>query len=148
MSNQCTASLILHLFFCLSVIASNFQTCLGLLMHYPPLGDINSLLQKALFLRDPRVSHTSLINWKMIIHVDSVKDQQLCSLLVMFELVTLHLPWNSRRGTLSTFIMTGRSQVKMEKRKGEMFHIKWKSFPGALVFWLNVPTLSSFIQYL
>lgn len=39
-----------------SVIASNFQTCLGLLMHYPPLGDINSLLQKALFLRDPKVS--------------------------------------------------------------------------------------------
>lgn len=40
----------------LSVIASNFQTCLGLLMHYPPLADINSLLQKALFLRDPKVS--------------------------------------------------------------------------------------------
>lgn len=39
-----------------SVIASNFQTCLGLLMHYPPLADINSLLQKALFLRDPKVS--------------------------------------------------------------------------------------------
>lgn len=38
-----------------SVIASNFQTCLGLLMHYPPLADINSLLQKALFLRDPKV---------------------------------------------------------------------------------------------
>ncbi|XP_061520839.1 TBC1 domain family member 5 isoform X2 [Phycodurus eques] len=37
-----------------ALIASNFQTCLGLLMHYPPLGDINSLLQKALFLRDPR----------------------------------------------------------------------------------------------
>uniref|UniRef100_A0A3Q2VV03 TBC1 domain family, member 5 n=1 Tax=Haplochromis burtoni TaxID=8153 RepID=A0A3Q2VV03_HAPBU len=36
------------------VIASNFQTCLGLLMHYPPIGDINSLLQKALFLRDPK----------------------------------------------------------------------------------------------
>ncbi|KAI4817441.1 hypothetical protein KUCAC02_010842 [Chaenocephalus aceratus] len=37
-----------------ALIASNFQTCLGLLMHYPPLGDINSLLQKALFLRDPK----------------------------------------------------------------------------------------------
>lgn len=42
----------------LAVIASNFQTCLGLLMHYPPLGDIHSLLQKALFLRDPKVRHT------------------------------------------------------------------------------------------
>uniref|UniRef100_A0A669CFX3 TBC1 domain family, member 5 n=1 Tax=Oreochromis niloticus TaxID=8128 RepID=A0A669CFX3_ORENI len=37
-----------------ALIASNFQTCLGLLMHYPPIGDINSLLQKALFLRDPK----------------------------------------------------------------------------------------------
>ncbi|XP_062265831.1 TBC1 domain family member 5 isoform X2 [Platichthys flesus] len=37
-----------------ALIASNFQTCLGLLMHYPPLGDINALLQKALFLRDPK----------------------------------------------------------------------------------------------
>ncbi|KAM8840263.1 TBC1 domain family member 5 isoform 1-T3 [Spinachia spinachia] len=37
-----------------ALIANNFQTCLGLLMHYPPLGDINSLLQKALFLRDPK----------------------------------------------------------------------------------------------
>uniref|UniRef100_A0A8C6VRE3 TBC1 domain family member 5 n=1 Tax=Nothobranchius furzeri TaxID=105023 RepID=A0A8C6VRE3_NOTFU len=37
-----------------ALIASNFQTCLGLLMHYPPTGDINALLQKALFLRDPK----------------------------------------------------------------------------------------------
>ncbi|GLD57865.1 TBC1 domain family member 5 [Lates japonicus] len=37
-----------------ALIASNFQTCLGLLMHYPPIGDINALLQKALFLRDPK----------------------------------------------------------------------------------------------
>ncbi|KAI2652962.1 TBC1 domain family member 5 [Labeo rohita] len=38
-----------------ALIASNFQTCLGLLMHYPPIGDIHSLLLKALFLRDPKV---------------------------------------------------------------------------------------------
>uniref|UniRef100_A0A8C5C9T5 TBC1 domain family member 5 n=1 Tax=Gadus morhua TaxID=8049 RepID=A0A8C5C9T5_GADMO len=37
-----------------ALIASNFQTCLGLLMHYPPIGDIHSLLHKALFLRDPK----------------------------------------------------------------------------------------------
>ncbi|XP_077051565.1 TBC1 domain family member 5 isoform X4 [Siphateles boraxobius] len=37
-----------------ALIASNFQTCLGLLMHYPPIGDIHSLLLKALFLRDPK----------------------------------------------------------------------------------------------
>lgn len=51
-----------HVFFsfvCVAVIASNFQTCLGLLMHYPPVGDIHSMLQKSLFLRDPKVnSHT------------------------------------------------------------------------------------------
>ncbi|CAB1320574.1 unnamed protein product [Coregonus sp. 'balchen'] len=29
-------------------------TCLGLLMHYPPIGDIHTLLHKALFLRDPK----------------------------------------------------------------------------------------------
>uniref|UniRef100_A0A6Q2YEJ2 TBC1 domain family member 5 n=1 Tax=Esox lucius TaxID=8010 RepID=A0A6Q2YEJ2_ESOLU len=37
-----------------ALIASNFQTCLGLLMHYPTIGDIHSLLHKALFLRDPK----------------------------------------------------------------------------------------------
>uniref|UniRef100_A0A674E5U9 TBC1 domain family member 5 n=1 Tax=Salmo trutta TaxID=8032 RepID=A0A674E5U9_SALTR len=37
-----------------ALIASNFQTCLGLLMHYPPIGDIHTLLRKALFLRDPK----------------------------------------------------------------------------------------------
>ncbi|XP_028674025.1 TBC1 domain family member 5 isoform X1 [Erpetoichthys calabaricus] len=36
------------------LIASNYQTCLGLLMHYPPIGDIHALLYKALFLRDPK----------------------------------------------------------------------------------------------
>lgn len=43
--------------FSLPVTANNFQTCLGLLMHYPPVEDINALLQKALFLRDPKVSN-------------------------------------------------------------------------------------------
>lgn len=38
------------------VISSNYQTCLGLLMHYPLIGDIHSLILKALFLRDPKVS--------------------------------------------------------------------------------------------
>ncbi|KAK1172990.1 TBC1 domain family member 5-like isoform X1 [Acipenser oxyrinchus oxyrinchus] len=37
-----------------ALIASNYQTCLGLLMHYPPIGDIHALLHKALFLRDPK----------------------------------------------------------------------------------------------
>ncbi|KAG9331258.1 hypothetical protein JZ751_019567 [Albula glossodonta] len=37
-----------------ALIASNFQTCLGLLMHYPPIGDVRALLHKALFLRDPK----------------------------------------------------------------------------------------------
>ncbi|MGH0154356.1 UNVERIFIED_CONTAM: hypothetical protein FKN15_072906 [Acipenser sinensis] len=38
-----------------ALIASNYQTCLGLLMHYPPIGDLHALLHKALFLRDPKV---------------------------------------------------------------------------------------------
>lgn len=38
------------------VISSNYQTCLGLLMHYPLIGDIHALILKALFLRDPKVS--------------------------------------------------------------------------------------------
>lgn len=37
------------------VISSNYQTCLGLLMHYPPIGDVHSLILRALFLRDPKV---------------------------------------------------------------------------------------------
>ncbi|XP_061443404.1 TBC1 domain family member 5 isoform X2 [Rhineura floridana] len=36
------------------VISSNYQTCLGLLMHYPPIGDVHSLILRALFLRDPK----------------------------------------------------------------------------------------------
>ncbi|KAM8966450.1 TBC1 domain family member 5 [Pelodytes ibericus] len=37
-----------------ALISSNYQTCLGLLMHYPPIGDVHSLILKALFLRDPK----------------------------------------------------------------------------------------------
>ncbi|EMP41962.1 TBC1 domain family member 5 [Chelonia mydas] len=37
-----------------AVISSNYQTCLGLLMHYPPIGDVHSLILRALFLRDPK----------------------------------------------------------------------------------------------
>ncbi|NWU59606.1 TBCD5 protein, partial [Dromas ardeola] len=37
-----------------ALISSNYQTCLGLLMHYPPIGDVHSLILRALFLRDPK----------------------------------------------------------------------------------------------
>ncbi|XP_036188604.1 TBC1 domain family member 5 isoform X3 [Myotis myotis] len=37
-----------------ALISSNYQTCLGLLMHYPVIGDVHSLILKALFLRDPK----------------------------------------------------------------------------------------------
>ncbi|XP_012587604.1 PREDICTED: TBC1 domain family member 5 isoform X2 [Condylura cristata] len=37
-----------------ALISSNYQTCLGLLMHYPNIGDVHSLILKALFLRDPK----------------------------------------------------------------------------------------------
>nr|XP_020662929.1 TBC1 domain family member 5 isoform X1 [Pogona vitticeps]XP_020662939.1 TBC1 domain family member 5 isoform X1 [Pogona vitticeps] len=37
-----------------ALISSNYQTCLGLLMHYPPIGDVHSLIMRALFLRDPK----------------------------------------------------------------------------------------------
>ncbi|XP_045153461.1 TBC1 domain family member 5 isoform X2 [Echinops telfairi] len=37
-----------------ALISSNYQTCLGLLMHYPPMGDVHSLILKALYLRDPK----------------------------------------------------------------------------------------------
>lgn len=36
------------------LIASNYQTCLGLLMHYPPVEDVHSLIHRALFVRDPK----------------------------------------------------------------------------------------------
>ncbi|XP_072303378.1 TBC1 domain family member 5 [Eucyclogobius newberryi] len=52
-----------------ALIASNFQTCLGLLMHYPPIGDINSLLQKALFLRDPK-NHPRPVNYQFQQNLD------------------------------------------------------------------------------
>ncbi|KAM8758777.1 TBC1 domain family member 5 isoform 2-T2 [Rhynchonycteris naso] len=37
-----------------ALISSNYQTCLGLLMHYPIIGDVHSMILKALFLRDPK----------------------------------------------------------------------------------------------
>uniref|UniRef100_A0A8B9QID7 TBC1 domain family member 5 n=1 Tax=Apteryx owenii TaxID=8824 RepID=A0A8B9QID7_APTOW len=37
-----------------ALISSSYQTCLGLLMHYPPIGDVHSLILRALFLRDPK----------------------------------------------------------------------------------------------
>ncbi|XP_043922172.1 TBC1 domain family member 5 [Protopterus annectens] len=36
------------------LIASNYQTCLGLLMHFPPVEDVHSLIHRALFVRDPK----------------------------------------------------------------------------------------------
>ncbi|XP_054619368.1 TBC1 domain family member 5 isoform X1 [Dunckerocampus dactyliophorus] len=57
-----------------ALIASNFQTCLGLLMHYPPIGDINSLLQKALFLRDPR-NHPRPVNYQFQQNLDYYKTR-------------------------------------------------------------------------
>uniref|UniRef100_A0A8D3CEF4 TBC1 domain family member 5 n=1 Tax=Scophthalmus maximus TaxID=52904 RepID=A0A8D3CEF4_SCOMX len=57
-----------------ALIASNFQTCLGLLMHYPPLGDINSLLQKALFLRDPK-NNPRPVNYQFQQNLDYYKTR-------------------------------------------------------------------------
>ncbi|XP_056876335.1 TBC1 domain family member 5 [Takifugu flavidus] len=57
-----------------ALIASNFQTCLGLLMHYPPLADINSLLQKALFLRDPK-THPRPVNYQFQQNLDYYKTR-------------------------------------------------------------------------
>ncbi|XP_062414572.1 TBC1 domain family member 5 isoform X2 [Pungitius pungitius] len=57
-----------------ALIASNFQTCLGLLMHYPPLGDINSLLQKALFLRDPK-NYPRPVNYQFQQNLDYYKTR-------------------------------------------------------------------------
>uniref|UniRef100_A0A7N8WNE4 TBC1 domain family member 5 n=1 Tax=Mastacembelus armatus TaxID=205130 RepID=A0A7N8WNE4_9TELE len=57
-----------------ALIASNFQTCLGLLMHYPPIGDINSLLQKALFLRDPK-NNPRPVNYQFQQNLDYYKTR-------------------------------------------------------------------------
>uniref|UniRef100_A0AAQ5ZHK5 TBC1 domain family member 5 n=1 Tax=Amphiprion ocellaris TaxID=80972 RepID=A0AAQ5ZHK5_AMPOC len=65
-----------------ALIASNFQTCLGLLMHYPPIGDINALLQKALFLRDPK--------WKTPYTCCYCK-QQLCSYFITLKSAPLNI---------------------------------------------------------
>ena len=45
-------------------------------MHYPPLGDINSLLQKSLFLRDPKVSKRPLWRNKMLYFKKQQQQQQ------------------------------------------------------------------------
>ncbi|XP_030002540.1 TBC1 domain family member 5 isoform X2 [Sphaeramia orbicularis] len=57
-----------------ALIASNFQTCLGLLMHYPPIGDINSLLQKSLFLRDPK-NNPRPVNYQFQQNLDYYKTR-------------------------------------------------------------------------
>ncbi|XP_041931630.1 TBC1 domain family member 5 isoform X3 [Alosa sapidissima] len=57
-----------------ALIASNFQTCLGLLMHYPPVGDIHSLLQKSLFLRDPK-NNPRPVNYQFQQNLDYYKTR-------------------------------------------------------------------------
>ncbi|XP_078146242.1 TBC1 domain family member 5 isoform X2 [Centroberyx gerrardi] len=57
-----------------ALIASNFQTCLGLLMHYPPIGDIHSLLHKALFLRDPK-NNPRPVNYQFQQNLDYYKTR-------------------------------------------------------------------------
>uniref|UniRef100_A0A2K6DA51 TBC1 domain family member 5 n=1 Tax=Macaca nemestrina TaxID=9545 RepID=A0A2K6DA51_MACNE len=57
-----------------ALISSNYQTCLGLLMHYPFIGDVHSLILKALFLRDPKVSFPS----RIYIILSWVKNRLLC----------------------------------------------------------------------
>ncbi|KAJ8273875.1 hypothetical protein GJAV_G00106480 [Gymnothorax javanicus] len=57
-----------------ALIASNFQTCLGLLMHYPPIGDVHSLLQKALFLRDPK-NHPRPVNYQFQQNLEYYKSR-------------------------------------------------------------------------
>uniref|UniRef100_A0A665WF97 TBC1 domain family member 5 n=1 Tax=Echeneis naucrates TaxID=173247 RepID=A0A665WF97_ECHNA len=57
-----------------ALTASNFQTCLGLLMHYPPIGDINALLQKALFLRDPK-NNPRPVNYQFQQNLDYYKTR-------------------------------------------------------------------------
>uniref|UniRef100_A0A673I5X7 TBC1 domain family member 5 n=1 Tax=Sinocyclocheilus rhinocerous TaxID=307959 RepID=A0A673I5X7_9TELE len=57
-----------------ALIASNFQTCLGLLMHYPPIGDIHSLLLKALFLRDPK-NNPRPVNYQFQQNLDYYKTR-------------------------------------------------------------------------
>ncbi|KAI5087247.1 TBC1 domain family member 5, partial [Silurus meridionalis] len=56
-----------------ALIASSFQTCLGLLMHYPPVGDINALLHKALFLRDPK-NNPRPVNYQFQQNLDYYKN--------------------------------------------------------------------------
>ncbi|XP_053570189.1 TBC1 domain family member 5 [Bombina bombina] len=59
-ADSITLDLVDHIFVAMllyirdALISSNYQTCLGLLMHYPPIGDVHSLILKALFLRDPK----------------------------------------------------------------------------------------------
>ncbi|KAM8883851.1 TBC1 domain family member 5 isoform 1-T1 [Synchiropus picturatus] len=57
-----------------ALTASNFQTCLGLLMHYPPIGDINALIQKALFLRDPK-NNPRPVNYQFQQNLDYYKTR-------------------------------------------------------------------------
>ncbi|XP_028284439.1 TBC1 domain family member 5 isoform X2 [Parambassis ranga] len=57
-----------------ALIASNFQTCLGLLMHYPPIEDINALLQKSLFLRDPK-NNPRPVNYQFQQNLDYYKTR-------------------------------------------------------------------------
>ncbi|XP_015212980.2 TBC1 domain family member 5 [Lepisosteus oculatus] len=57
-----------------ALIASNYQTCLGLLMHYPPIGDIHALLQKALFLRDPK-NNPRPVNYQFQQNLDYYKTR-------------------------------------------------------------------------
>lgn len=93
-------------------------------MHYPPLGDINSLLQKALFLRDPKVSEQWLEhNW-----LENDCTRWFCLQEQQLACYSTSVSSKSWCDLLNSFIMLDRSQVKM--RKAEVLHMKWKREGG------------------
>lgn len=118
----------------LSVIASNFQTCLGLLMHYPPLGDIHSLLQKALFLRDPKVSRKNILASLSVIKWSSswLCDIRSCSLISHKALVSLCLKSHKfkRRSAAWTVLewQQDRSDFNSEFSLIHFSSLKYKAF--------------------
>jgi hypothetical protein len=43
------------LFYFISVLTNDYPGCLGILMRYPPVGDVHYLIDKAMYLRDPNI---------------------------------------------------------------------------------------------
>uniref|UniRef100_A0A8C9FV07 Rab-GAP TBC domain-containing protein n=1 Tax=Pavo cristatus TaxID=9049 RepID=A0A8C9FV07_PAVCR len=161
----------------LVLISSNYQTCLGLLMHYPPIGDVHSLILRALFLRDPKVrvflqkfhpgglvflsAIFSIIFKKIATFLDNIKHFGLKSQSskISSSPSIESLPGGreftgspplsaSKKDSFFSTISRSRSQSKAMSRKESVSSLTFLSYFNVTQHYMLQPSFLSFIKHL